>query len=91
MVPRADLCVNGIMSSSARELAKKTSRADQYRCPDAPWRLHEKKGRRNVRASSESKTPCSLPFELNFALGTIEKLRRRGGPAFRESLGLADF
>ncbi|KAI0278236.1 hypothetical protein BGY98DRAFT_554940 [Russula aff. rugulosa BPL654] len=65
--------------------------ANQYMCPGAPWRLHEKKGRRNVRASSESKTPCSLPFELNFALGTIEKLRRRGGPAFRESLGLADF
>ena len=41
--------------------------------------------------SIESKTACSFPFELDFALGTIEKLRRRGGPAFREFAGFADF
>ena len=93
-VARADLCANGIMSSSVRELAEKKFRANQYRCAGAPWRIHEKQGGRNVRYdgdSIESKTPCSLPFELGFALGTIEKLRRRGAPEFRESTGLADF
>jgi hypothetical protein len=39
VVPRANLCLNGIVSSSARELAEKTFRANQYRCAGAPWRL----------------------------------------------------
>ena len=92
--PREDLCVNGTMSSSVRELAEKTSRANQHRCAGALWRVHEKHGGRNVQYdgdSIESKTPCPLPFEFDFALGTIEKLRRRGAPAFRESTGFADF
>jgi hypothetical protein len=40
---------------------------------------------------SESKASRSLPLELDFALGAIEKWRRRDAPAFRESTGLADF
>ena len=46
-VPRADLCVNGIMSS--RELAEETFKTNQYRCAGAPWRSHGKQGERNVR------------------------------------------
>ena len=81
-------CVNGIMSSSARELAEniQSKSVQVRRCAVAITREM-----RGYVHSSESKTFRSLPFELCFALGTIEKLRRRGGPAFRESTGLADF
>jgi hypothetical protein len=49
-VPRADLCANGIMSSSARELVEKPFRANQYGCAGAPRRLYEKwREKRTIR------------------------------------------
>lgn len=46
----------------------------------------------NEGDSSESKPSCSLPLELvGLALGTMEKVRTRGAPAFPGSTGFADF
>ena len=38
------LCVNGIMSSSARELFEKIFRANQNKSAGVLWRLHKKQG-----------------------------------------------